>query len=114
MKTTLAYSLITVAALSTWSCKSPSIGGTSKVDVGTTQNNQVEEIERLKAELATVEGKVREMPMDRTDEIKALQAEANGQTEELQKYEAAISKLQARKMEIEKEFESYKRQYVTR
>jgi hypothetical protein len=110
MKQTFSYSLAAFTAVCLFSCNHAT---TSKVD-HSKQDEQLKEIERLKAEVAIVEGKMKDLPLDRTTDIRGLEAQATAQTQQLQSLEAEISKVQGRKQEIEKEFEDYKRLYVIR
>lgn len=106
MKNLIQCSLIAVFAVSLAACDSPDL--TRKRDA------QLLEITQLKGELRNIEEKLNNLPPDRSEELKKIDAEAEQQTEELVKLEAQVTALEAKKASLEKEFEEYKRKYAIR
>lgn len=78
------------------------------------REKQHAEITRLRGELALVEEKLAAMPEDRSQELAAARMEAESQTKQVAALEEEISALEARKREIDAEFETYRRKYAVR
>lgn len=78
------------------------------------REKQLAEIARLRGELALVEEKIATIPEDRSKDLDAARLEAEGQASQLKDLEEQILHLEARKREIDDQFEAYRRKYVVR
>ena len=76
--------------------------------------DQQSEIARLRSELALLDEQLKILPPDRSAELLEARKTADAQVADLAKLEVEISKLQARKAQLTKEFDEYKRKYAIR
>ncbi len=106
MKSAITLAAALLAAIALPSCESPEL--TQKRDA------QLLEITRLKGELVLMEEKVKNLPEDRSIELRQVTQEADAKSEELAKLEEEVAALEAKKAALEKEFEDYKRKYAIR
>ena len=75
---------------------------------------QQTEITRLRAELVVLDEQFRNLPQDRSTELATAHRAAETQDAEIVMLEAQLAKLQARKAQLAKEYDEYKRKYVIR
>jgi SMC interacting uncharacterized protein involved in chromosome segregation len=80
-------------------------------ELGKKREQQRQEIERLKGEIAIKEEMINSLPPDRTRELQAAQEKAEIQTKEVEKMEEEIASLERKKRLLEKEVEDYKKKY---
>ncbi len=78
------------------------------------RDQQSIELTKLKGELAILEEKLKDVPVDHSEELSALEEQAKVQQAEISKLEGEIQNLEAKKEAVQKDFEDYKRKYVVR
>jgi chromosome segregation ATPase len=75
------------------------------------REQQKEEIERLKGEIAIKEEMINALPPDRTRELQAAKEKAELHAKEVEQMEEEIALLEKKKRVLEKEVEDYKKKY---
>lgn len=75
------------------------------------RERQKTEIARLTGELALIEEKIKNLPPDVSEELKAARNKADEQTARIQALESEIKQLQERKRALQSEFDSYRAKY---
>lgn len=78
------------------------------------QGEQKAEIRRLDGELKILQEKISQIPPDKTSELSKLKQNSDLQKDQIEGLEEEIASLQAKKADIEKAHEAYKRKYVIR
>jgi septal ring factor EnvC (AmiA/AmiB activator) len=69
------------------------------------------EIARLQGDVALAEERLRNMPEDKGEDLKAAEKQLNELASEANKLDAEIAELQQRKADLEKELAQYKEKY---
>jgi SMC interacting uncharacterized protein involved in chromosome segregation len=75
------------------------------------REQQKQEIEKLKGEIAIKEEMINALPPDRTRELQASKEKAELQTKAVELMEEEIASLEKKKRILEKEVEDYKKKY---
>lgn len=75
------------------------------------RDEQRAEIQKLKGELEVLSEQLANLPEDRSAEVKELQERIRAEEAETSDLEKELAELNAKKREMQKEFESYKRKY---
>jgi len=76
--------------------------------------DQQTEIARLRGDIALLDEQLKNLPEDRSAALAAARKTAEAQTAEVAKLQGEVAKLQARKAQLAKEFDEYKRKYAIR
>jgi uncharacterized protein involved in exopolysaccharide biosynthesis len=75
------------------------------------REKQKAEIARLKGEIVLIEEKLKNVPPDVSEELKAAKKQEEEQAAEIAKLESEVSALEARKRSLQSEFDSYRAKY---
>jgi len=76
--------------------------------------DQQTEIARLRGDIASLDEQLKNLPEDRSAALAEARKTAEAQTAEVAKLQGEVAKLQARKVQLAKEFDEYKRKYAIR
>jgi peptidoglycan hydrolase CwlO-like protein len=75
------------------------------------REQQKAEIARLEGEVALLTEKLESLPPDRSNELADIKIKAESQAAEMEKLDAEIVGLEAKKRALENEFDAYKKKY---
>lgn len=75
------------------------------------REKQKTEITRLKGEIALMEEKLKQVPPDVSKELEAARKLSKEQVAEIERLDAEITGLQARKASLQQEFDNYRAKY---
>jgi chromosome segregation ATPase len=97
-------SIVVFLSLACWSCEDPP-------ELVAKREQQKAEISRLRGELAIIEEKLNNIPPDVSEELETARKTAEEQTTDINGLESEIKELQARKRDLQSEFDSYRAKY---
>lgn len=75
------------------------------------RDRQQAEIARLQSEVALAEVNLRDMPEDKSDELKAAESNLDVLASEAVQLESEVAKLRQRKAALEEEYAAYQKKY---